>query len=195
MTINEKANRVNLPVEKVAALALAAGINTEDMDRNLSQPEAIKLGTAVKNYNEAEPVQDEPKTVRFWTKATIHLIMAGTEKIKFKGNVLVLNSEVDKNLIALIRRLANIAGSYCVYEVLDTPLGEDSDELAEFGKMLREIAFTGGNGEASRAGRKSLRAMFEPEELESMGAAGFDPNRLVMKVLLKKSLKPVSNNV
>jgi len=195
MTINEKANKTNLPVEKVAELALAADIDSVDMDRTLSQSEAVKLGVAVKSYVENKPSKAEPKTVRFWTKATNHMILVGTEHIKIKGNVLELDAEKDKSKIALIRRLRNIGGSYSIYEILNEPLDEDSDKFAEFNETLRGIAFTGGNGEGSKSGRKALRAMFSADELEDMGAAGFNLDRLVMKVLRNKTLKPVSNNI
>lgn len=195
MTIREKAINANLSVEEVVKLALATGIDVEDLDRKLSQPEAIKLGTAVKNYDEDAVEDVEPKTARFWTKAINHMILVGTEHIKVKGHVLVLDAERDKNQIALIRRLKNVKGSYCIYEVIDKPLDEDSDELVAFSEMLRGIMFTGGNGESSKSGKKALRAMFTAEELDAMGSAGFNPERLIMKVLRNKSLKTVSDNV
>ena len=196
MTINEKANKVDLPVEKVVGLALAAGINAEDLERKLENVEAMTLGKVVNQYLKAkgEP-KAEPKTVRFWSEATKHMIQAGNEKIMFKGNVLVLDEEEDIGTIALVRSLRNIVGRYSIYEVIDEPFDEDSDRALWFSNMLEDIVFTGHNRERSKAGIKSIRAMFSPNELVEMGEGGFNPRRLVMKALRNKSLKLVSNNV
>jgi len=195
MTINEKANKVGLPVDKVVELAFHAGLDSEDMDRKLDNVEAITLGKVVNQYLKArsEP-KDEHTLVRFWTKATKHMIQAGNERIEFKDNVLVLDKKDDIGLISMIRGLRNIVGRYSIYEVIDEPHADESDESVAFSDMLEDIAFTGHNRERSKAGIKSIRAMFSPEELESMGEHGFDPRRLVMKALRTKSLKLVSNN-
>lgn len=196
MTITEKAKQVDLPVEKVAELASAAGIDAEDVNRTLEHPkETTVLGSAVKKYLEAtDGIDTENDTVRFWTEATKHLIQAGKERITFKDNVLVLDAKEDIGTIALIRSLRNINGRYSIYEVLDEPFGEDSNDAVWFSNMLEDMVFTGHNRERSKAGMKAVRALFSPDELLKMGEGRSDPRRLVMKALRNKSLKLVSNN-
>lgn len=195
MTITEKANKVELSVEKVVELALAAGIDAGDVERKLENQEAIKLGTVVNQYLKAKAnPEDEPKQVRFWTRATKHTIQAGNERIQFKDNILVLDEDRDIGTIVLIRSLRNIVGLYSIYEVIDEGFEEDSDKVSWFSDLLEEIVLTGHNRERSRMGMKAVRVMFSPEQLEEMGENGFDPRRLVMKALRNKSLKLVSNN-
>lgn len=195
MTIKEKAEKTGLTVEKVAELCSAAGIESKDVDRKLESVEAMTLGKVVKKYMEVtEDTKEAPKSVRFWTHATRHIIQAGKERIVFEGNVLVLNEENDIGTIALVRSLRNIVGRYSVYEVINNPFDEESDKAVWFNNMLEDIVFTGHNRERSKAGMKTVRALFEPEELAEMGANSFDPRRLVMKALRNKSLKLVSNN-
>lgn len=196
MTITEKANSSELPVEEVVAIAVAAGIDAEDLNRKLTPPEAMKLGTAVKKSLESsDENKGEPDMVRFWSRATRHIIALEGESIKLEDNVIVLDPEKDKDTVEKIRSLRNILGRYSIYEVINEPLEEDSSELEAFQVLLEEIIFTGDNREVSMAGIKTVRAMFSPKDLEAMAGNGFNPRRLVMKVLNSKSLKLVSNNV
>lgn len=194
MTIKEKAEQSGLAIDKVVELCKAADIDASDPDRTLEKVEAMTLGRVVKKYLEARDVPEkQAKAVRFWTQATKHLVQAGSERIEFKDNVLVLDAEDDIETIALVRSLRNIAGRYAIYEVLDKPYEDESDEAVAFSRMLEDIVFTGHNREHSKAGMKAVCALFSSDELAEMGANRSDPRRLVMKALRSKSLKLVSN--
>lgn len=201
MTIKEKATKSDLPVETVASIAEAAGIDAEDVERTLTQPKAIKPGTAVKNHQSGESDKEEPKVreeqkkeVRFWTIAIRHLIgLDDGKKIKFEDHALVLDAEEDKKEIAVVRSLQNIIGRYEIYEVVNEPLGEDSKEFYAFQELLERLVYTGQHGERSKSGIKAVRAMFSHEELVGMKEYGFDPRRIIQKTLRTKSLKPISN--
>jgi len=196
MTIKEKAIKVELPVEKVAALAAAAGIDAEDVERKLETPESISLGTAVKKYLEND--DDEPKkesgSVRFWTKAINHTVaLPGGKTLKFKTNALVLDKKRDAETIKMIRNIQNVSGEYGINEVVNKPHEDESEEQIKFGEMLEKIVYTGAYGEKSKAGVKAVRALFSDDELIAMEEYGFDPRRLIMKALRTKSLKPINN--
>lgn len=193
MTIKEKAEQSGLEIDKVVELCKAVEIDASDPDRKLEKVEAMTLGKVVNKYLEAKGTGKAVKTVRFWTLATKHLVQAGNERIEFKDNVLVLDAESDIETIALVRSLKNIAGRYAIYEVLDQPYEDESDDAVAFSKMLEDIVFTGHNREHSKAGMKTVCALFSSDELAAMGANRSDPRRLVLKALRSKSLKLVSN--
>lgn len=197
MTIKEKATKTDLPVETVASIAEAAGVDAADNERTLTQPEAIKLGTAMKNHQsvETDETKEKPKKeVRFWTVAIRQLIgLKGGKQLKFEDHVLVLDAEEDKEKIATVRILQNVKGRYEIYEVLDKPWDDDSKEFYNLQELLEGLVYTGQHGERSRSGIKAIRALFSHEELLGMKEYGFDPRRLIQKTLRSKSLKAISN--
>lgn len=187
MTIREKAEKEKLTVEQVVAVAVAAGINADNVDAKLSSPDAIKLGSAVKKSLggvSASVSVEENNEVLFWSKHTKHtVVVPGVGPVKFDGHVLSLRKDIDPDLIKKIRKLSVVD----IYEILNQPFDEDSNEYIRFSDMLDEIVFTGHSKERSKAGVKAVRAMFSPAELIAMGEHAFDPKRLVIKALHSKS--------
>jgi hypothetical protein len=194
MTIKGKAEEVGIEVEKLAALAAAAGIDASDVNRTLEPTEAMRLGKAVKNLeNSSNEEAGEPKDIRFWTTNTNHTIgkgIVGPEAVYFKDHSLILNSKSDAKLIGNIRKLR----AKDIFELSDEPFDEDSDAFYAFSKLIDSELFTGQSGEPSKRGLKAIRAMFSGEELIDMSKHAFDPQRLKMKALRTKSAVRLINN-
>ncbi len=180
MTISKKSEQSGLELETVVDLARAEGIESGVNDE-LSTPDAMKLGKAVKGFN---PVKSGP--VRFWSKGKVKTAFVPEfGPIKIKNHSLVCDSSDE--VVGIVRRL-NVSG---LYEVLDKPFNEDSDSYERFEAMLRDMAFAGVEKIASKGGVKALRALFSSEQLEELGDKAFAPARLVSKALRSKSLVPV----
>ena len=191
MTIKEKAEKEGLEVEAIVAIAAEVGIDTSDVNAILSSADAMKLGKAVKSAATGDAPQKtiEENEVRFWSANVKHIVVVGREKIKFDGHVLVLRKDTDGDLIKKIRKLK----VNDIFEVINQPFHEDSNEYIQFSDMLEDLVFTGNNGEKSKAGIKAVRVMFGGAELSKLGEAAFVPKKLVMKALHSKSCIRVVN--
>lgn len=194
MTVRKKAEKEGMELDTVMEIAASAGINIDDVDRELDQAEAIALGKAVKGTS-TEPIKkkEESEMIRFWSTRRNYTFGHGIvdeNSVEFENHVLLLNRKTDAKLIDTIRRLRNTD----IFEIKNVPFEEDSEDYFKFDKLMNDIMITGANGEVSKMGVKAVRALFSPNELLEMGEFAFTPQRLKSKALRTKSYILLANN-
>ncbi len=187
MTLTKKSEQSGLNLEIVQDLATAEGISV-GADEELSKPDAMKLGKAVKAFQEkASPAP--AKEIRYWSKGSTRILyIPDYGPIKFNKHMLVCNP--DDEVVGIIARLKAVSG---IFVVSDEGFGEDTPSYDRFEDMLRSLAFAAGGSTPSKHGVKAIRAMFTADQLEELGDKSFDPRRLISKALRSKSLIPVGN--
>jgi len=198
MTLTKKAETSELELAKVVEIAGALGIES-DANKELSNTDAMKLGKAVTAFKKGgkmpEPVNsagEDSKLFRIWTAGKSKTVFLSEElgSIKVRDHSLILDEKKDAEMISIIKRLKNVIG---MYEVIDEPFEEDSDEYEKFEDKIRELVFTGLGQEASRGGVKAIRALLSHGELSAMGEKAFNPKTLVAKVMRSKSVVHIHN--
>jgi len=194
MTFTKKSELTDLSIAQVSDIAKTIGIECGP-DDELSRPDAIKLGTAVKKFQEdgsQNLAKEDKKVFRIWTAGKNKTVFLGEKlgSIKVRDHSLVLDGTRDADTIKIIGRLKNVLG---MFQVIDKPFEEYSDESEKFEDRLRELVYTGAGQEESRGGIKAVRALFSAEQLSAMGEKAFSGKTLIKKAVNSKSIIHLHN--